>query len=184
MKYTRIFQNLVFGGLIIYLLLEVEFAEGVLAGILVVLCSIVFVVLADIDLRKMYIPVFPLAFCGVLGIAYFLIRAFEFRDVDLAWLSISILPIIVFFVASRYYKEQVVGVGDYLIFIVLGLFLNFEQLLIAFEVAIVVAAVVGILYSIIYKKPINEALIPLVPFLTFGFLVSLNFEKEIIGVFN
>lgn len=78
-------------------------------------------------------------------------------------------------------KEQGMGEGDIYVYAMSGLFLGTERLIPAFYITILSALIVGIVVSIIRKK-FKGLLIPFIPFIAFGTVISIIFTPEVINL--
>jgi prepilin signal peptidase PulO-like enzyme (type II secretory pathway) len=84
---------------------------------------------------------------------------------------------IVFFVINIFKKSF--GFGDMLIFLGVGLLLSYQKFVIFFWTSILVALLYSFVMVIVEKKKIKNTKIPMVPFLTIGYLVATIYGEEI-----
>lgn len=68
-------------------------------------------------------------------------------------------------------KQKGMGIGDVFVAVIIGLSLGWPQVISAFYVLIISAAFVGIIISG-YRKKFRGSVLPLVPFMSFGFVVA------------
>ena len=95
------------------------------------------------------------------------------------WILAVTIPICIVFLITRFYKEQAFGGGDYLIIISIVLLLESKEIFVAMESSVILAAFVGVLFTMLSKQKLNKTIIPLVPFLFLGLLIALNWTSEI-----
>lgn len=139
-----------------------------------------FTFLSAYDIWWQEIPIMP-SIIGTLAGALFFILSIIDGDFSIFWLVSSALPVIIVFFINSIYKKQAFGAGDYFILAVMGLILRPAESFVAFECAILSGAFIGILYAFKIGH-MKGAIIPLVPFLVFGWLVALNFGDSIVDL--
>jgi prepilin signal peptidase PulO-like enzyme (type II secretory pathway) len=145
----------------------------VLIGILM-LVFFLFVYLSAYDLWWQEIPIVASALAVILSVIYRIGVVYESREFELSTLLFMILPLAVIFFINLLYRQQAFGAGDYFVLAIIGLTCVPIQIFISMEVAVLSAALVGILVSIRIGK-LKGVRVALVPFVNFGWLVALNF---------
>lgn len=87
----------------------------------------------------------------------------------LAWLSLII------------YKKQGMGGGDIKLYGIIGIILGFKLTVLSIFIASLIGAIFGIIYNRISKK--EDHIIPFVPFIAIGVLISFIYGNIIIGFY-
>lgn len=80
-------------------------------------------------------------------------------------------------------KEKAMGKGDIDILAAIGLMLGFPSIIYSFYYTLITASILSLIYILIVKK-YKGVLIPFVPFLASGFILTLLFKDIIIRLFT
>lgn len=88
------------------------------------------------------------------------------------------LVVVLLIVISR---GKGLGVGDIFVVFFIGLSLGWQQATVGLQITIYSATVIGLIYAA-YQKQFKGLIIPLVPFLFFGWQLGLLFSDDIIGL--
>lgn len=115
--------------------------------------------LAWIDIRKQKLPLLPIALFGGAGFALFLWTSpFLWKEL---WGGVAVGGGVLF---GAVVTRESIGMGDGILLCATGIYLGLRQNLILFFLAVMFAAVTGLVY-LIKKKCGRKQRIPFVPFL-------------------
>jgi len=114
-----------------------------------------------------------------LAIILTLFYQFQFFSWDLIF---GILPSLFFLVIIIFSKEKWLGMGDFKLAILMGLFLGWPKILIALFLAFFIGTIIGIGLIIASKKTLKSE-IPFGPFLVVGTFLTLFLEEKIINYY-
>ncbi len=85
---------------------------------------------------------------------------------------------LIFYLIVKLTKEKGMGTGDIYLFMFIGLVFGWKLTLISITSTLLIASISGIIFTVFNKK-LKNILIPLVPFITIGFLITLAFGNDI-----
>ena len=119
-----------------------------------------------------------------IGIAFFyqLLEIWNFGNWNISetWnLVFAIIPSLFFLAIILFSRGQWMGLGDFKLAILMGLFLGWPYVLIAFFFAFFIGATVGV-GLIIFKKKTMKSEVPFAPFLIIGTFLAMFFGSQII----
>jgi len=133
---------------------------------------IVFLVFsAFFDLKWMILPDFS-------TVILILLSLFFVKDISFVYAAIGAAGFL--YLLYLITKGKGMGFGDVKLAVFMGLFLGWPKIIVAFYVAFIVGAIVGLI-SIILKKKKLKSEIPFGPFLIFGTLVAWWWGKFVIN---
>ncbi|MBC7073919.1 prepilin peptidase, partial [Candidatus Parcubacteria bacterium] len=138
------------------------------------------------DLKYFAIPE-EILYSGVFFV--FIVRAFQifnFGNFDPSLfknLIFAFLPSFCFFLIAFFSKEKLMGWGDFWISLLISLYLGFPKVIFALILAIFLGAIFG-LFLIFLKKGTLKSKLPFAPFLFFGTVFALCFEKFFLRFFS
>lgn len=115
-----------------------------------------------LDLKYKEIPLWLALFGGIAGLVFCIIERRTLGEVVL-----SCLPGVIALVFSKVTKE-VMGYGDGIVFLVMGIYLSLEQLLAIGMLAFLIAGVVALILLVFFRKKRNYR-IPFLPFLCIAY---------------
>lgn len=115
-----------------------------------------------LDLKYKEIPLWLAIFGGMVGIVFCILERRTLGEVVL-----SCLPGVIALVFSKLTKE-VMGYGDGIVFLVMGIYLSLERLLAIGMLAFMIAGVVALILLVIFRKKGNYR-IPFLPFLSLAY---------------
>lgn len=115
-----------------------------------------------LDLKYKEIPLWLAVFGGIAGIVFCIIERRTLGEVVL-----SCLPGVIALIFSKLTKE-VMGYGDGIVFLVMGIYLSLERLLTIGMLAFMIAGVVALILLVMFRKKGNYR-IPFLPFLTLAY---------------
>lgn len=151
----------------------------ILSLILIGLFVLVFLYLAVYDMWKYEIPSFGALLLIILGFTYRLVFIISEKEYpDFWWFFTFLVAIGIIFFVSKLYKKQVFGGGDYLIMLSMALTADAMTLFISYELAIIIAAIFGLIMVLKDRVNIRTYKLPLVPFLLIGWALALNFAQD------
>lgn len=103
---------------------------------------------------------------------FFLIFSFNIGNIYLP------IGFAIFFVLLNLIKESF-GLGDILVLLGLGILVNYRQYIIMFWLGILIALLYSLLLVIKKKKNIRKIKIPMIPFFSLSFVISLIYWEQI-----
>lgn len=115
-----------------------------------------------LDLKYKEIPLWFAIFGGMGGMVFCVLERRTLGEVVL-----SCLPGVIALVFSKLTKE-VMGYGDGIVFLVMGIYLSLERLLAIGMLAFMIAGVVALILLVIFRKKGNYR-IPFLPFLSLAY---------------
>ena len=115
-----------------------------------------------LDLKYKEIPLWLAIFGGVVGMVFCILERRTLGDVVL-----SCLPGVIALIFSKLTNE-VMGYGDGVVFLVMGIFLSLERLLAIGMLAFLIAGVAALVLLVIFRKKGNYR-IPFLPFLCMAY---------------
>lgn len=121
-----------------------------------------------IDFKYKKIPLCLSVAGAILGVVFSLVEGRAFREI-----GFSVVPGILALLFAKITKE-ILGYGDGIVFLVMGLYLNLEQLLSVVLLSFVLAGFVGIILLVIFKKNKDDR-IPFLPFLGVAYWIEFGF---------
>ena len=129
-------------------------------------------ILSYYDQKDHSVPRYLVHILLIFCLAIFMIYSREYVNI--------VLSIVVFtaFLIINLFKKSF-GFGDMLILLGVGILLNYQQFAIFFWTAILVALLYSIVMIIVKKKEIKNTKIPMVPFLTIGYLIATIYGEQI-----
>jgi len=131
-----------------------------------------------VDMRYEILPT-PLLIIGFMGSLMVLFqRALSVQDIAISYLLPTALAFLFFFALWRFTKGRAMGDGDMYLVLIIGLCVGYPFLIIAFYVAFLTGAGVGVILMIGKKKSFKSH-IAFGPFLIFGFLVASLYGKQL-----
>ncbi len=83
------------------------------------------------------------------------------------------------FVGSMIYKREAMGLGDVQLGFVIGMALQWQDVVLALYITFISASFVGA--YIIYQKKAKDGELPLIPFISVGFMIALVYGPQIRG---
>jgi prepilin signal peptidase PulO-like enzyme (type II secretory pathway) len=135
-------------------------------------------VLVLYDMRHRVIPeAFLYAFLGLTTVA-FVIRYFSGTEAhDLASPLVVSLPLLLVYFLT---KKRGIGLGDMLLFVGVGLFLNSLQTIATFIIAVWMATIVGVSLQFLDKKSYTmKYALPFVPFIVLSMFLVLFLDIDV-----
>lgn len=148
--------------------------------------EIILIVVSFIDLEYQIIPdelVLTGIAIGIILIIYNLFLGGLYSTWYSPLLGGIIVPLVLLIfskIGQKIYKtEDVIGFGDIKLFVVIGLILGLEKVVIAVLVAIYLGGIYGVSLIIIDKKN-SRKLIPFAPFISLGSIVSVYFGYNLV----
>ncbi len=84
-------------------------------------------------------------------------------------------------IGSYIYKREAVGTGDIQIGVILGMPLIWQDIVLALYITFISASFVGL--YLLYQKQEKDRELPLIPFITLGFIIALLYGSQIRAVF-
>ena len=127
------------------------------------------VVQGGIDYKHKEIPLWISILGGVIGVFFCIIEKRSFSSV----LSACILGVLM--LGFSWLTKEVIGYGDGIILIVMGLYLTISQLISIGMMAFCVAGVVALLLLVLFKKN-GSYRIPFIPFLAIAYGIQYLIE--------
>ncbi len=115
-----------------------------------------------VDFKYKEIPLWFSIFGAIIGIVFCVVEERELGSVVL-----SCVPGVAALVFSKLTKE-VIGYGDGIVLIVMGIFLSLEHLLSIVMAAFSIAGIVALVLLVIFRKKGNHR-IPFIPFLSLAY---------------
>jgi len=85
-------------------------------------------------------------------------------------------------IGSYIYKREAVGTGDIQIGVILGMPLIWQDIVLALYITFISASFVGL--YLLYQKQEKDRELPLIPFITLGFMIALLYGSEIRAVLS
>ena len=85
-------------------------------------------------------------------------------------------------IGSYIYKREAVGMGDIQIGVILGMPLIWQDIVLALYITFISASFVGL--YLLYQKQEKDRELPLIPFITLGFMIALLYGPEIRAVLS
>lgn len=150
-------------------------------NLLYLLFSLIIVVLlvfsAVFDLKYMILPDFSTV---VLIIVAFLGVVFDEKNIVPYFLS-AIISSGFLLILNLITKGKGMGIGDVKLAIFMGLFLGYPKVILAFYVAFIVGAIVGLILMI-FKKANRKSQVPFGPFLILGIFTAWWFGEKIVNL--
>lgn len=166
-----------------WLVREIRGYQGIFELFFVFFILSVLVVIFVTDLRYQIIPdqiIFPAI------VATFLFQILNYSNDQLLMtnyllsaLSSSLFFLILYFLTKR----RGMGLGDVKLVFLMGLLLGFPKIILAFYLAFLTGAILGVILILIGKKRFGEH-IPFGPFLTMAMVISLFWGNEILKWFT
>ena len=123
-----------------------------------------------IDWKYKEIPLWIFLLGGVIGVCFCVSEGREIVDILIACMPGSILLIV-----SRLTKE-IIGYGDDIVFVVMGLYMSFEKLISIGILAYMIAGVVALFMLVVLRKNGNYR-IAFLPFLGISYLINWWIEQ-------
>lgn len=117
---------------------------------------------------KVFVHIFLL-----FSVIYFVGFNINLINLLVAGIIVGILLILIFFMKKSF------GVGDILILVALGLIQEFSDFLVMFWLGIFIALLYSLVYVLVKKKNLRKVKVPMVPFFTISFVISLLFGDMI-----
>ena len=132
--------------------------------------------LSGVDIKTKSIHVRDLAILFLLALITIPVQAMIFTLIWIVVFSVFLVGVKV--ALSKWYKQNVFGGADIIVILTMLIALSGRSAVIGIYVAIFSSAIVGGVMMVIFKQP-KKTMIPFVPFLTFGAIVSLLFSDQI-----
>lgn len=144
------------------------------------LISILLIFEADFDFRYLMLP--DLSAYLLIGLA---VVKWILIGMPISFLIYAVLSALFIFILHKIKirGQEAMGDGDIFLAFFMGLFLGFPQIMIAFYVAFISGAVIGV-GLIISKKMKRSKAIPFGPFLVFGTIIAFYWGEKIIRILN
>lgn len=147
---------------------------------LVGLVVIVFLVFSGVfDLKYMILPDFSTGILIISALFWLIVGAIHESPLHLLSAVGSFLFLYFLYLVT---KKKGMGFGDVKLAIFMGLFLGYPKIIVAFYMAFVVGAVLGLFLLIFNKKVNKKTPIPFGPFLILGTLVAWFWGEQIINL--
>lgn len=140
--------------------------------------SLTLLAIAFIDIQEGIISDILLGILGMLGILGLLVEPSQI----LSHLLTAIITFTFFLVIFLLTRGRGIGFGDVKYAFFIGLLLSWQGVLVALYTAFLTGAVISIILVIAGKKKLRGATIPFGPFLSLGVIVSLLFNRQIMGI--
>ena len=128
------------------------------------------------DIKTKSIHVRDLAILFLLALITIPVQAMIFTLIWIVVFSVFLVGVKV--ALSKWYKQNVFGGADIIVILSMLIALSGRSAVIGIYVAIFSSAIVGGVMMVIFKQS-KKTMIPFVPFLTFGAIVSLLFSDQI-----
>src|SRR3989344_2468933 len=158
------------------------YASNIPYSIFYILISCFFIVIFVYDLKHYIIPdkvIYPAI------VAAFLFRIWNFGNWDLFGilnLVFGILPSLFFLAIIIFSQGKWMGLGDFKLAVLMGLFLGWPDIIVALFSAVFLGAIIGI-GLIISKEKTLKSEVPFGPFLVFGTFLALFWGGKIINFY-
>jgi leader peptidase (prepilin peptidase) / N-methyltransferase len=183
------FLSEIFGGIWgVLLWLHIYQFEFSLSLVLLVIVSMIFLFLAIYDMWKYEIDIVPLGVMLLLVIISFIVdpshskELYNYDFLSLTTLAVGLIASLIVVLLIVISKGKGLGVGDVFVVAFIVMSLGWEQSLVGLQVTIYVAAIFGLIIARI-KNKFHGLIIPLVPFLMFGWMIALVYGQQIIDVY-
>ncbi len=164
-------------GIIFVLVISLKYAF--ITKILLLFISTILIIISIIDWYKKFIYFYHLLILGF-SIACFRISIglYEKTEIFSGSLLIGTFLLIVKVLGSKYYKRNAMGIGDIKLGFLLGLMLDFQGAIVALYITFISASLAGL--NVLIRQDNDEKVIAFAPFLSFGAIISLFYNKIII----
>lgn len=148
------------------------------AYILILVTLLILVAISTIDIESGIIPDKLLFLFGFISLVYLFMTNGNIYSHALSAVYAFAFFLLIFLIT----KSRGIGFGDVKFAFFIGFLLSIPQLIIAFYVAFLTGAIVSIILILLGIKKLKGESIPFGPFLSFGVVVSLLFEKSFLSV--
>ena len=138
--------------------------------------GLIILAIAVIDAEHGVIPDKLLLMLGSISFVYIILSG---SNSFLSHISTAVISFLFFVLIFLITRGRGIGFGDVKYSFFIGFLLSFAQLVIAFYLAFLTGAFISIILVIGGRKKFRGDVIAFGPFLSFGFLTSLLFDKQI-----